>query len=173
MAYQYPTFPGSCDLGRQDVVLFPGSEQLAADHAGQPGPAEDRQDDGDPEVHLNDRPHRWQGRAQCHPQRDLRDVLEKLDDALDDHVGGAAEVARYPAQETTQDETDRDTHQADAQRHARGVENPGQHVPADALGTQQVDHAGLVHAEEVDVAGNETEQLVVGTADKEPHRVPV
>ena len=67
-----------------DEVLLAQGQEAPAHHARQLGPAEQRDDDGDGEVDLQDRPVPRQRRGQAHPQRDRRDRAEDLDDPLDD-----------------------------------------------------------------------------------------
>ena len=72
--------------GRHDEVLLAQRQEAAAHHARQLRPAEQRNDDRDGEVDLQDRPVARQRRGQAHPERNRRDRAEDLDDALDEGV---------------------------------------------------------------------------------------
>ena len=80
-------------LGGDDEILLAQRQEAAAHLAPERGPADQRQDHGDREIGLLDRPGARQGRGEREPDRDRRDRLQQLDQALDDHVGEAAEIA--------------------------------------------------------------------------------
>ena len=81
--------------GGDDEVLVAQRQESAAHDARQVGPADQRQDHGDRRNRrASGRPVGRHGRRQAHPERDGRDRLQELDDALDDVVDPAADIAR-------------------------------------------------------------------------------
>ena len=74
-------------VGGQHEILLAQRQEAAAHLAAERGPADQRQDHGDREEDLDRRPVAGQGGGQGEPDRDRRDRLQKLDQALDDHVG--------------------------------------------------------------------------------------
>ena len=70
VAHDDLAFRRAGDLRRHHEVLLAGADQLAAHHPRQRRPADDRQDNGDAEIHPERRPVDRHRRRQCHPQRD-------------------------------------------------------------------------------------------------------
>ncbi len=89
---------------RDDEVLLAEREEPPPHDAGQLGPAEERDDDRDREVDLQDRPLARQRGGEAHPQRDGRDRAEDLDGPLDHGVDDSAVEPGEPAQDHAQHE---------------------------------------------------------------------
>ena len=87
-------------LAAMTKVLLAQRHELAAHHARQARPADEREDDHDAKVDLGDRPARRQRGAERHPQRQRRHGAQELDDTLHDHVERAAIVAGEAAEST-------------------------------------------------------------------------
>ena len=155
---------------RHHEILLAQRQQLAAHHAGQPGPTDQRQDHGDAEVHLHHRPVRRQRGGQRHPQRYGRDGAQKLDHPLHEHVGRAAEVARDAADGQPRHEAQGHADQSDRQRYAGAVEDAREHVAPQAVGSEQVDGA-LVDAEQVHPRRDEAPHAVLRALREQPDRV--
>src|SRR5438477_2483292 len=83
--------------GEHEVLLAQGKE-APAHLTAERRPADQRQDHGDGEEHLDRRPVARQRRRQRQPDRDGRYRLQELDQALDHMVGLAADIARDAAQ---------------------------------------------------------------------------
>ena len=134
-------------------VLLAGADQLATHHPRQRRPADDRQDDGDAEVHAQRRPVHRHRRRQRHPQRDGGYRQQKLDGALNGIVDAAAVEPRQPAQNAAEHEAHRHSDQADRQRDAATVQGAREQVAAQLVAAEQQQQARLGHADQVAVAG--------------------
>ena len=82
---------------------------------------------------------------------------------------GSAEVAGGAADRRAENEGDRDADERDAERRARGVDRAGEDVEAGEVGAEEMEEA-LGRPEEVDVAGDQAEELVGLAFDEEPDR---
>ena len=103
-------------LGGHGVVLLAQGQYLAAHHPRQAGPADERQDDGHAEVDADHGPVRGHGRGQRQPERNGGERAEDLDEALDERVDKAAVIARYAADDDSQDQAERYADQPDGKR---------------------------------------------------------
>ena len=91
---------------------------------------------------------------------------KKLDDALDQVVGEAAEVARDAAQGESDHEAEQDTDQADGDRDAGAVDHPREQVAAEAVGAEDEERS-VLGAEQVQVGTEQVPQLVVDPAHEQ------
>ena len=157
-----------------DEVLLAQRQEAAAHDARQLGPAEDREDDGDGEIDLKTLPVARQRGGEPHPERDGRDRAEDLDDALDDGVDDAAEEARDAAEHDAEHQAEHHADEADRHRDLRREEKAREDVAALHVGAEEEERlvgARALEAEEVDVRGDEPEELVVEAAREEPQLV--
>src|SRR5438876_1841737 len=83
--------------GGDDEILLTQGQETPANDARQLRPAQERDDDRDGEVDLQDGPVSGEGRGQPHPERNRRDRAEDLDDPLDHRIGDPAVESREPA----------------------------------------------------------------------------
>ena len=123
----------------QHEILLAQRQEAAAHLAAERRPADQRQDHGDGEEHLDRRPVARQGGRQCQPDRDGRHRLQQLDQALDHLVGLAADIARDAAQHDAQDDGERHRDEADRHRGLGAVHDARPLVPAEPVGAQQED----------------------------------
>ena len=121
------------DLGGLDVVCVFDEHDLRADDAREAGPAEGGKDDDDDDVA------RAEHVGHDDDQRQRRDDEQDVDDAHDDRVHPAADVARRHAQQGAEHGDDQAGDQADAQTGAGAVDEHGEDVlPRRDGGAEQV-----------------------------------
>src|SRR5438874_5790096 len=159
---------------RDDEVLLAQGQEASAHDARQLRPSQQRDDDGDREVDLEDRPLARQRRRQPHPQGDGRDRPQDLDHALDQRVGHPAVEAREPAQHHTQHEAHGHAEQPDGERDARAVHQPREEIAPLHVGAQHEDRARGVpaglDADQVPRRGDQAEEPVLEALGEEPDR---
>ena len=173
MAEDDPHLAGAGELGRGDEVLLAHGEEPAAHDAGELGPADQRDDDGDREVDLGHAPGRRQSGGEPHPQRDGGDRAQDLDHALDDDVDPAAMQPGDAAQEDAQEQRQRHADKADGQRGAARQQQSRPDVPAQQVGAEEkqaVLGPAVGDAEQVPV-GREQAQEVVAVARHEQAQI--
>ena len=130
-------------LGSQHELLLTQGKDLAADQAGNAGPAQEAQNQHQvhhtgPGVHA----HGVHGSADDDNDGHRGDAVEHVDHTHDDVIDPAAEVAGDAAHQDTQGGFDDNDDEADDQRDAAAVHQAGQHVHAVGVGAQPVLLAG-------------------------------
>src|SRR5215468_1905958 len=105
----------------QHEVLLAQRQEAAAHFAAKRRPADQRQDHGDGEEHLDRRPVARQGGGQREPDRDGGHRLQELDQALDHLVDEAAEIAGDAAKYHAEDDAERDGNETDGHRRLRAA----------------------------------------------------
>ena len=123
-----PRLAATEELGRHHEIFLLERDESSADDPGELGPADERNDDRDREVHLHDAPIGGKGSGQSHPQRYGRNRSQDLDDALDDRIDRAAEIARYASEDDAQHQAQGHADQADGHRRPGCVHEPGPEV---------------------------------------------
>src|SRR5690606_41762527 len=115
-------------------------------------------------------PRARQRRRQGQPDRDRRQRLQQLDEALDHVVDPAPEVAGDAAEDDAQHGRERDGDEAYRERDARAVHQPRPLVAAEPGGPEQawrVAAGGALEPYEVTVGGGEAvEPVGVATRDQ-------
>ncbi len=155
----------------QDELLFAQRQHLAAQLARQPCPADQREDDRDGEIDAFWGPVLRQGCAQRHPQRDSREGANHLDHALHDVVDAAAVVAGSNPQDRPDDQAQEHADEADGQRHLAADDDARELIAPLAVGAEQVDRLLRVfRAEQVEIHGDQAEELVFVAVNEEPDR---
>src|SRR5206468_3404087 len=101
----------------------------------------------------------------------MREALDDLGEALDDHVDPTAVVAGEPAQEQSERERERDTDQADGERDAGGIDDAAEHVAAQPVGAQPEELPALGGTDEMEAALDQTPEFVTVTQAEEPQRL--
>ncbi len=153
--------------------LLAQRQKPATHHAGEVGPADQRDDEGDGEIDLDHVPGAGQRGGQAHPERNGRHRPQDLDDALDDEVHPAAVEAGDAAQQHAQEQAQHHAGEADEERDARGHQDARIEVAAELVGAEEehaFPRAGPLDAEEVDVGLEDPQQVVGVAADEHPHR---
>src|SRR5262245_11067961 len=159
---------------RDDEVFLAQRQEPAAHDTRQLGPSQERDDDGDREVDLQDRPVARQGGRQAHPERDRRDRPEDLDHPLDHRVDDAAVEAREPAQHDAQNQARRHAEEPDRQRDACPVHEPRPEIAALHVGAQEKDRLGGIEvrgdADQMARHRDQAEEVVLEAVSKEVDR---
>src|SRR6185312_14628209 len=127
---------------RGDDVAGERRQHVAQDDAklagaGEVGPPDQRDDDGDGEINLRDAPGVGQCRGEAHPKRDRRDRAHDLDDALDDRVDHAAIKAGESPQQHAERQAEADSGKSDRQRDAGRHRQARIEVAAQLVGAEQ------------------------------------
>ena len=161
------------ELGGGHEVLVAQSQEPSAHHPRQAGPAEHRDDDGDREVDLQHAPVARQERRQPHPERDRGNRADDLDGALDHRIDHAAVESGDAAEQDAEEQAQRHPDQADRHRHAGAVHHPRPEVAALDVGAEQEQgrRRRVGGTEQVDVGGEDPQQLVGEAAREQAHRV--
>ena len=123
-------------------------QDLSAHDPGQPSPADEGEDRHDREIDVVGRPGRGNRGRQRQPQRDVRERQQQLDEALDDVVDHAAEVARRDAEDQAQHHGYEGSDQRNREADLSCLEDARQQISAEHVGTQQEEGAALLDADE-------------------------
>ena len=151
---------GAHQHGSGDEILLADRQQLGPHRAGQPGPVEQAEDDGDAEIDDDRAPGHRQRRRQRHPERQFGERAQYLDRALGGIVDPAAVIARQTADHHAEDKADQDAEQTDGQRNPRTVDDAGQHVAPQPIGAEQEQRAARRGTEQMDIALPEAPEFV-------------
>src|SRR5271155_2469484 len=118
-------------------------------------PLDHSEDEGDAEIDQNRAPGSRQPRRQRHPQWQMREGLDDLDAALDQHVDPAAVIPGDTADYDAEGEADGHADQTDSQRDPRAINDARQHIAAKAVGSEQKQLAALSRANQVEIVRDE------------------
>ena len=163
------------------------AQHLAACLPRQPGPGDQREHDRDQNEALRYSGVARQRRGDRGIQRQRRDRLDQLDQALHQVIGGAAEIARGRAEDRADHRRDRHADQADEHRDAGALQHAAVHVAPLAIGPpwQQLGRYGRrrrrvvrrrrcrrcrIDAEQMDVAFEHAEHAPGESLDEEADR---
>ena len=125
-----------------------------------PVPVDEPEDDGDPEEHSDRAPgHRQRGRER-HPQGQLREGADDLDEALHRAVDPSPVVAGEPSEHEADHEAHRDPDQPDRERDPCPVDDPGEQVAAQAVGAEEEEGPVARRAHQVEIPLEEPPELV-------------
>ena len=129
-----PPRRGAHQHGGGGEILLAECQQLRAHGTAEAGPVDHAEDQRDAEVDQQRTPIHRQGRRERHPERQLRERADDLDEPLHQAVDPAAVVAGEPAQRQADHETDGDADDADGERDARAIEDAREHVATEPIG---------------------------------------
>src|SRR4051812_26956806 len=97
----------------------------------------------------------------------MRERLDDLDPALDQHVGPAAVIPGNAADHDAENKADRDADQPDRQRDPRAVDDARQEIAAEPVTAEQKHFSPGRRAEQVQVSlDGAPEFITVATAEK-------
>src|SRR6266567_2547218 len=98
----------------------------------------------------------------------MRERLDDLDPALDQHIRPATVIPGNAADQDAEGEADGHANQADRQRYPCAINDAGQHIATEPVGAEHKQLAPLRRANEVEIARDETPVLVPVAVAKEP-----
>ena len=116
-------------------------------------------------------PVRGQGRREGEPKRQFGQGSQDLDQALDDVIDPTAEIARQSAEEQSERERDRNSHNADGERNPRSVDDAREEIAAQPVGAEEEHRAVLGRAEQMHVSWHQSPEVVTIATAQEPHRL--
>src|SRR5581483_6330968 len=97
----------------------------------------------------------------------MREGLDDLDAALDQHVGPAAVIAGNAADQDAEGKADRNPDQPDGQRNAGAVDDAREHVAPEPVGPEQEQLTAVSGAEQVEIACEQTPiEIAVAVAEE-------
>ena len=127
---------GAKGARRPHVVEIAGAQELGADHPDQSHPAEQQQEPQEPpEIGLYDG-------GQDDQQVEQGDAFPNFNEALEDEVDPAAEVALDGARGDPDDAAEHRQRQAEQHRNPESVNQPGDHVTRLVVGPQPIPGGG-------------------------------
>ena len=128
--------PSAEGAGGADVLEVAGAQELGADDADEARPGEEGDEQRqEPEVHREDR-------REDDDDVEARHVAPDLDDALEDEVDPAAEVALGGAGEDADEAGDDGDDEREEDRDAEAVDDAGHHVAGLVVGAEPVGAVG-------------------------------
>ncbi len=136
------------ELRGQHVILLAQRQELRAHRPRKVGPVEQAEDDRDAEIDDERAPGGGHDRGERHPERDMWQRLDDLDDALRHRIEEAAVVAGEAADDDAEDEADGDAEHADGERDPRPVKDAREDVAAKTVGAEEEERALLGWAEQ-------------------------
>ena len=151
---------------RHDIILILQGQEFSADYPGHSGPVDKGENDGYVKIHLYGGDSRRNCRREGHPERNLRNGSDDLDDSLDHDVNGSSEITGDGTDGNAQEEADDGAGKRDGQGDTASQKYPGEDIPSQRVRSEKHDLraasaiASLAHTEEVDVAGNQSQDLI-------------
>ena len=161
---------GSRYLRGIDKVRVADRQHFSPHLSCQAGPVDHTAYKYDAKVHVQGRPSRGYGGREGHPEGELGQGHQDLDDQLDYHIRSAGKVSGDCSNYRAQNNNNENADDPNRERNPSSKNHTRQQVPASLIGSKQEDHA-ILDSKKMHIALDQPEHRVLIASHEEPQRM--